>query len=90
MASKQSRIALKVVEKDFLLEECEALANRILKNGPVAVTQAKYAISVGMNADLKTGLDLESKAYELTIPTKDRLEALQAFSEKRAPNFKGE
>src|SRR5690606_19991202 len=83
-------IVLKVVEKDFLLEECEALANRILKNGPVAVTQAKYAISVGMNADLKTGLDLESKAYELTIPTKDRLEALQAFSEKRAPNFKGE
>ncbi|WP_042143156.1 enoyl-CoA hydratase-related protein [Paucisalibacillus sp. EB02] len=83
-------LVLKVVEKDSLLEECEDLAKKILRNGPVAVTQAKYAISLGMNTDLKTGLDIESKAYELTIPTKDRLEALQAFSEKRAPNFRGE
>ncbi|HEX6923332.1 MAG TPA: enoyl-CoA hydratase, partial [Bacillales bacterium] len=30
------------------------------------------------------------KAYELTIPTKDRMEALHAFNEKRKPEFKGE
>ena len=33
---------------------------------------------------------LESKAYEVTSPTKDRLEALAAFAEKRKPVFKGE
>jgi enoyl-CoA hydratase len=35
-------------------------------------------------------LPFESKAYEVTIPTKDRLEALAAFAEKRKPNFTGE
>jgi len=51
--------------------------------------QAKYAICNGMNVDLGTGLKIESKAYELTIPTEDRVEALNAFSEKRKPQFKG-
>ena len=54
-----------------------------------AVQQAKFAIKNGMNADLHTGLEIERKAYELTIPTEDRVEALQAFAEKRKPNFRG-
>lgn len=65
------------------------LAEEILKNGPVAVTQAKYAINFGSSVDLKTGLAIEFKAYEMIIPTSDRLEALEAFKENRAPQFKG-
>jgi enoyl-CoA hydratase len=80
---------LKVVDPELVVQEAKTLAAQILKNGPVAVTQAKYAISRGLNTDLHTGLDIEAKAYELTIPTEDRLEALQAFSEKRDPIFKG-
>ncbi|MED4072189.1 enoyl-CoA hydratase-related protein [Priestia endophytica] len=82
-------ILTKVVEKNTLMIACEAFAAEMMKNGPVALRQAKYAISQGMNADLQTGLAIESKAYELTIPTEDRLEALNAFSEKRMPKFKG-
>ncbi|WP_430789929.1 enoyl-CoA hydratase-related protein [Virgibacillus flavescens] len=82
-------ILLKVVEKDRLLTACEQLAVSMMNNGPVAVKQAKYAITQGMNTDLQTGLAIESKAYELIIPTEDRLEALNAFSEKRSPQFKG-
>lgn len=82
-------ILLKVVERSELISSCETLAHNIMKNGPVAIKQAKYAINEGMNTDLRTGLAIESKAYELTIPTEDRLEALQAFSEKRKPDFKG-
>lgn len=37
-----------------------------------------------------TGLDFERASYEPLLHTKDRLEALQAFKEKRAPVFKGE
>ena len=82
-------IVLKVVEKEQLLETCEQLAYDMMKNGPVAIKQAKYAITNGMNTDLQTGLAIESKAYELVIPTSDRMEALNAFSEKRSPVFSG-
>ncbi|KYD30488.1 enoyl-CoA hydratase-related protein [Parageobacillus toebii] len=80
----------KVVEKENLMPSCEALAHEMMQNGPIALQQAKYAIQQGMNVDLHTGLAIEAKAYELTIPTKDRLEALAAFSEKRKPQFTGE
>ncbi|MGD7009552.1 enoyl-CoA hydratase-related protein [Metabacillus sp. 84] len=78
-----------ITSSDRLMQECEDLAREILSNGPVAVEQAKYAISCGMETDLATGLEIEAKAYELTIPTYDRREALNAFSEKRPPQFIG-
>ncbi|KAB2330488.1 enoyl-CoA hydratase [Cytobacillus depressus] len=80
----------KVVGRDQLINAAEELAGEMMKNGPMAVTQAKYAINYGSNADLQTGLAIESKAYEVIIPTKDRIEALVAFNEKRPPQFKGE
>lgn len=83
-------ILTSVVESNQLMEACHELANAILQNGPIAVQQAKFAINQGMNADLHTGLEIEAKAYEITIPTKDRIEALNAFAEKRSPQFKGE
>ena len=51
------------------------MAREIAKNGPIGVAQAKFAINNGMEASLGVALPLESKAYEVTIPTKDRLEA---------------
>ena len=80
----------KVVEPDKLIEAAVELAREIAKNGPIGVAQAKFAINYGSEASLGVALPLESKAYEATIPTKDRLEALAAFVEKRKPVFKGE
>ncbi|UOQ95126.1 enoyl-CoA hydratase-related protein [Halobacillus shinanisalinarum] len=82
-------IFLTVVPRPQLKSTCEALATDIVQNGPVALAQAKYAIDQGMNTDLQTGLAIESKSYELTIPTQDRIEALNAFSERRPSQFKG-
>ncbi|AOV08522.1 enoyl-CoA hydratase-related protein [Sporosarcina ureilytica] len=79
----------KIVPANDLLEETTAFANLMLANGPVALQQAKFAIKNGMNVDLQTGLSIERKAYELTIPTEDRIEALTAFAEKRTPQFQG-
>ena len=79
-----------VVEPDKLMEAALELAREIAKNGPIGVAQAKFALNYGSEASLGVALPLESKAYEVTIPTKDRLEALAAFVEKRKPVFKGE
>ncbi|MGJ7919769.1 enoyl-CoA hydratase [Neobacillus sp. LXY-4] len=73
-----------------LLDKAMEIANQIVKNGPIAVTQAKFAIDKGYDVDLNTGLSIEQNAYEITIPTKDRLEGLQAFKEKRPPVYVGE
>jgi methylglutaconyl-CoA hydratase len=79
-----------VVPIDQLLDRAKEIAREIAKNGPIAVMQAKFAINKGFDVDLQTGLEIERAAYEVTIPTKDRLEGLQAFKEKRPPVYTGE
>jgi enoyl-CoA hydratase/carnithine racemase len=78
-----------VCDPGELLKECQAMAAQICEAGPIAIQQAKYAINYGLEADLHTGLAIESNAYWVTIPTADRLEGLKAFGEKRKPRYKG-
>ncbi|MFD2759716.1 enoyl-CoA hydratase-related protein [Lentibacillus juripiscarius] len=87
--AKELGILNGVTRKDELMEQAISLANEIMVNGPLAVTQAKYAINHGSDVDIHTGLAIESKAYEVIIPTKDRVEAVTAFNEKRPANFQG-
>jgi enoyl-CoA hydratase/carnithine racemase len=75
---------------DQLLAACRTMATEICETGPIAIEQAKYAINHGLETDLHTGLAIESNAYWVTIPTRDRLEGLAAFREKRKPVYKGE
>ncbi|MGC8491042.1 MAG: enoyl-CoA hydratase-related protein [Syntrophobacteraceae bacterium] len=79
----------KVVPAPRLLDECLEMAGMICEAGPVAITQAKYAINHGLEVDLRSGLAIESNAYWVTIPTEDRTEGLTAFREKRKPVYKG-
>ena len=72
------------------LETALEMAKMILDNGPIAVTSAKYVINRGLELPIEEALQLESEGYEVCIPTKDRVEALKAFKEKRKPVFKGE
>lgn len=51
---------------------------------------AKQAARAALELDLKRGLDLELDLFALLAPTKDRLEAAQAFAERREPRFTGE
>lgn len=87
--AKELGIVSSVVPRNELLEESLKFANEMLKNGPLALQQAKFAIKEGMNTDLHTGLKIERKAYEVIILTEDRVEALNAFNEKRKPIYKG-
>lgn len=72
-----------------LMTESRKMALEIAQGGPIAVQQAKYAINQGLETDMPTGLGIELKAYQVCIPTEDRLEGLQAFKEKRKPVYKG-
>jgi len=66
------------------------LAKKIIPNGPIGVKMAKAAINKGLEVPLESGLAFEQACYAQVIPTKDRLEGLAAFREKRTPEYKGE
>lgn len=67
-----------------------SLARDVAAAGPIALRMAKSAIDSGSNVDLHTGMRIEEACYAQVLPTKDRLEGLRAFAEKRAPRFTGE
>jgi methylglutaconyl-CoA hydratase len=66
------------------------LAKSISVNAPLALRAAKQAISRAEDLSLETGLDFERATYDVLLKSKDRMEALQAFKEKRKPVFLGE
>jgi enoyl-CoA hydratase/carnithine racemase len=80
----------RMAPKGKALDHAIGIAQQIINNGPVAITQAKYVINRGLEVPIEEALQMESDAYEVCIPTKDRVEALAAFLEKRKPEFKGE
>lgn len=88
-AAKDLGIVDHVVERDNLLASTIELANEMVKNGPLALIQAKKAINQGVEVPLQTGLQIELLAYSSLIQTKDRIEGLQAFEEKRPPKYIG-
>lgn len=79
-----------IVEPEHLRARAAELASAIAANGPVAVRAAKEAIDRGLDLPLDDALRLETELYGRTIDTKDRLEGLAAFKEKRAPEYRGE
>lgn len=83
-------LAQHVVKEGGAFEKAWEIALLIARNGPVGVRSAKKAVDVGMEVDLASGMEVEKVCYAQTIPTKDRLEGLAAFAEKRKPIYKGE
>lgn len=62
----------------------------MLQCAPLSLRASKAAINQGIEVDLATGLKIEEYLYAQLIPTKDRLEGLRAFAEKRKPVYTGE
>ncbi|KAI8067840.1 ClpP/crotonase-like domain-containing protein [Gongronella butleri] len=77
------------LEEGSALEKALAIGEKILPNGPIGVRLAKLAIDRGAHLDMDSGLEVEQSYYGQVIHTKDRLEGLQAFKEKRKPVYQG-
>lgn len=65
------------------------MADKMAGYSPVALHMAKTAINKGMQADIRTAIDLEARCYSLCFATEDRVEGMNAFMKKRKPDFKG-
>ena len=82
-------LANHVCEAGKATEKALEIADAIKGCAPLAVEAAKAAIDAGLDCGIGEGLVLEQRAYEVTLFTEDRIEALAAFKEKRKPVFKG-
>jgi methylglutaconyl-CoA hydratase len=83
-------LADRLVPAGEALSTALVLAREILPNGPLAVRLAKQALDGGVGLSLGAGLAFEQACYAQVLSTKDRLEGLAAFREKREPHFRGE
>ncbi len=83
----QHNVCNAVVPGAELTQEAQKLAEEILANAPIAVRLAKAAVRRGLDVTLKEGLEIENECYNDVIPTRDRVEALKAFNEKRKPKW---
>jgi enoyl-CoA hydratase len=91
-AEEAYRIGLvsKVVESSALIKEAKEIANKIMKNAPLAVRLAKMAMNAALSTDIHTGMQFEKLAQTILFTTEDRKEGTSSFLEKRSPSFKGQ
>jgi enoyl-CoA hydratase/carnithine racemase len=79
----------KVVPGQKLMDEVLATARKIASNAPVSARQAKKSMDKAMDLDRTNGYAFEIEAYNRTVVTEDRQEGINAFNEKRKPQYKG-
>ena len=79
----------KVVSFEQLEQATNEFAERLIKAAPGAVGLAKTVINRGLGADLRTANESEIYAQSLCMQTKDLVEALTAYMQKREPKFRG-
>lgn len=88
-ASRALQIGLadEVVEADGLMHRAMKIAEIIASKGPIAVGAAKHAMNKGANIPLQEGMDIEAESVRTSFSSVDSKEGIQAFLEKRKPNF---
>ena len=78
-----------MVPQDQLLSKAHDIAQKIVKNAPLAVRAAKEAVYRGLDLPLEEGLRVEQWLANPLRDTEDVAEGMRAFREKRDPKFNG-
>jgi enoyl-CoA hydratase/carnithine racemase len=90
-AAEAERLGLvnQVAQKKAWLEAALELAEVVAARPPLASRLAKQAVLAADETVLSAGLEHERRLYELAMATEDRVEGMNAFLEKRRPEFRG-
>jgi enoyl-CoA hydratase len=82
-------LAAEIAEPEQLLGVALQKAEYMLKVAPPAQREMKRLIRLGLDGSLPTGLSLEQEVLFRLYGTEDGREGIDAFVEKRTPQFKG-
>ena len=83
-------IVNKVSKRNAWLEDAMDLAAVIARRPPLAARLAKQAVLAAEETGLTAGVEAERRLFGVAMATEDRVEAMQAFLEKRRPDFRGQ
>ena len=74
-----------------LMSKVKAVAERIAKNGPLAVAEVKRLVHLGQSTSLDAALALEQRSFGMMFATADQKEGMAAFLAKprRDAKFEG-
>ena len=78
-----------VVPHDQLMDEAMKLARKLLTKAPLALATCKAVLNACVDTDVASGHVLELLAQTVLVNTKDHVEGVQAFVQKRDPKFIG-
>lgn len=79
----------RVVPVERYLDEALQLAKEIAARAPIAVQLAKEAVNHAFDSFLEDGLKDERRSFYFLFATNDQKEGMQAFIEKRPPEWQG-
>jgi len=87
-------LALGLVDKVFpaadLMKEAMSYATALSRRAPIAVSAVLGGMTVGFEKGIEAGFETDKQWTEKLKVSKDTVEGMTAFFEKREPNFKGE
>jgi enoyl-CoA hydratase len=75
--------------RDELMTQAMKLAEELAGKSPLAMRYCKSAVNAAADTDLETGQRIERDLFALAFATDDQTEGMQAFLQKRAPEFTG-
>lgn len=84
----QMGLVNRVYAPEKLMSESFALMEEIIRNAPVAVKFCKRCVNKGIQMHLGDGLSYEAEVAGILVETEDAKEGVNAFFEKRKPQFK--
>lgn len=88
MAHRWGLVAV-VAKRRKWLQEAMELAHTVAQRPPIAAQLAKQAVLAADRENLGEGLKAERELFDEAMATEDRVEGMQAFLEKREPDFRG-